>query len=88
MDPPSRPLIRLKLESLASDAIFSSMVISIYALELDIHQDLILIAVLQASMQVFAFVLGARQLSVHKMPVHAFFSWRTPIGPTSLFQPS
>jgi len=64
----------------------SSWDISISAVELDHHQNLLYIAVLRAAMQGFAFVLGARQLSLHKMPVHAFFKWRTAIDPTSPFQ--
>jgi len=53
----------------------SSRDTSISAVELDHHQNLLYIARLQAAIQVFAFMLDARLLSLHKMPDHAFFKW-------------
>ena len=72
MHPLPRRLMPVKLESLASIPISSSRTNPICALEMDHHQDLILITVLRAAMQGFAFVLGASLLSLHKMPDHAF----------------
>jgi len=71
--PPWSPFLENPDSSLTLIPVFSSWDISISAVKLDHHQNLLYIAVLQAAIQGFAFMLDARLLSLHKMPDHAFF---------------
>jgi len=86
--PPWPPFLENLDSSLTLIPVSSSSDTSISAVELDHHLNLLYIAVLQAAIQGFAFMLDARLPSLHKMPGHAFFSLRTPIDPKSRFQPS
>jgi len=70
--PPWSPFLENPDSSLTLIPVFSSWDISISAVELDHHQNLLYIAVLQAAIQGFAFMLDARLLSLHRMPHHAF----------------